>query len=78
MLGEDQLASSPGFKFDGACANDPTVIDDFLFLDAWERGLLPSLSAFLRARRIRRAERKIEQRLPEPSWTMRHLSPHFK
>ena len=56
MLGEDQLSSSPGFKFDGACANDPAVIDDFLFLDAWERGLLTSLSAFLRARQIRRAD----------------------
>lgn len=55
MLGEDQLAASPGFKFDGTCADDPTVTDDFLFLDAWERGLLPSLSAFLRARQIRRA-----------------------
>lgn len=54
MLSEDQPAASPGCKF-GARADDPTVIDDFLFLDAWERGLLPSLSALLRARQIRRA-----------------------
>jgi hypothetical protein len=55
MLKGDQLTGSPGFKFDGARANDPTVTADVLFLDAWERGLLTSLSAFLRARQIRRA-----------------------
>jgi hypothetical protein len=55
MFSEGQLAASIGHKFDGARAVDPTVIDDFLFLDAWERGLLPSLSALLRARQIRRA-----------------------
>ena len=39
-----------------ACADNPTVIEDFRFLDAWERGLVPSLSALLRARQIRRAD----------------------
>jgi hypothetical protein len=37
-----------------AHALNPTVIEDLLFLDAWERGLCPNLSAFLRARQIRR------------------------
>jgi hypothetical protein len=55
MLSEDQLAASIGHKFDGARAVNPTVIDDFRFLEAWERGLLASLSALLRARQIRRA-----------------------
>jgi hypothetical protein len=32
-----------------------TVIEDLRFLDAWEKGLVPNLSAFLRARQIRRA-----------------------
>jgi hypothetical protein len=31
------------------------VIDDLLFLDDWDRGQLPRLDAFFRARQIRRA-----------------------
>ena len=34
-----------------------TVIEDLRFLDAWEKGLVPNLSAFLRARQIRRGNR---------------------
>ena len=56
MPSENRLAASPGFNVDDACAIDPTVIDDFLFLYAWERGLIPVLSAFLRVRQIRRAK----------------------
>jgi hypothetical protein len=33
---------------------NPTIIDDLLFLDAWEGGRVTSLSAFFRARQIRR------------------------
>ncbi len=34
---------------------NPTIIEDLRFLDAWERGCMPTLSGFLRARQIRRA-----------------------
>lgn len=36
-------------------AYNRTVIDDLLFLDAWEKGLVPWLGAILRVRQIRRA-----------------------
>jgi len=31
-----------------------TVVEDLRFFDAWEKGLVPNLSGFLRARQIRR------------------------
>jgi hypothetical protein len=73
MPSGDQLAASIGYRFDGSCAVNPTVIDDFRFLDGWERGLLPSLSAFLRAQQIRRANvvhavRLIALELKSGSW----------
>jgi hypothetical protein len=37
-------------------AYNSTVIEDLLFLDAWEGGGEPSLSAYFRARQIRRAD----------------------
>jgi hypothetical protein len=36
-------------------AYNRSVIDDLLFLDAWENGLVPWLGAILRVRQIRRA-----------------------
>jgi hypothetical protein len=36
-----------------------TVINNLRFFDAWEKGLLPNLSAFLRARQIRRGDRAV-------------------
>jgi hypothetical protein len=55
MPSKELLIALPRQELGGACACDPSVIKDFLFLDAWERGFVPSLSAFLRARQIRRA-----------------------
>jgi hypothetical protein len=37
-----------------------TVIEDLRFLDAWEKGLVPNLSGFLRARQILRGNRSVE------------------
>ena len=34
---------------------NPSVIEDLMFLDAWEGGHARSLSAYFRARQIRRA-----------------------
>jgi hypothetical protein len=34
-----------------------TATEDLRFLDAWEKGLIPSLSGSLRARQIRRGNR---------------------
>jgi hypothetical protein len=50
----------------GAGAYNPTVIEDLLFLDAWEKGQVPTLSAFFRARQIRRADpvNAVEDRKP--------------
>jgi hypothetical protein len=36
-------------------AHERDIIDELEFLTAWEKGLFPSLSAFLRVRQIRRA-----------------------
>jgi hypothetical protein len=55
MSGEELLVASRGRELADACADNPTVIEDLRFLDAWERGLVPSLGALLRARQIRRA-----------------------
>jgi hypothetical protein len=55
MRGEELLVASRRRELADACADNPTVIEDLRFLDAWERGLVPSLSALLRARQIRRA-----------------------
>jgi hypothetical protein len=38
-----------------ADAINPTVIEDLMFIDAWEGGRAKSLSAYFRARQIRRA-----------------------
>ena len=37
------------------CFRERTSIDDLLFLEAWEVGLVPNVSAVLRIRQIRRA-----------------------
>ena len=55
MSGEELLVALRGRELADACADNPTVIEDLRFLDAWERGLVPSLGALLRARQIRRA-----------------------
>jgi hypothetical protein len=36
-------------------ASDRARFDDLMFIEAWERGVVPGLSAILRARQIRRA-----------------------
>jgi hypothetical protein len=38
-----------------ADAFNPTIIEDMMFIDAWEGGQAQSLSAYFRARQIRRA-----------------------
>jgi hypothetical protein len=53
---EEPLVASRRQDLSSAAAYNPTVIEDLLFLDAWEEGLDPSLSAFFRARQIRRAD----------------------
>jgi hypothetical protein len=51
-LGESFVAvSHSGF----VQAHERDIIDELQFLAAWEKGLFPSLSAFLRVRQIRRA-----------------------
>jgi hypothetical protein len=52
--GELFLATEPP-DLATAWAYNSTVIEDLLFLDAWERGGAPTLSAFFRARQVRRA-----------------------
>jgi hypothetical protein len=44
-------------NFSSVDAFNPTVIEDLMFFDAWERGHARNLSAFFRARQIRRANR---------------------
>jgi hypothetical protein len=53
---EELLVVSRRQDLNSAYSYSPTVIEDLLFLDAWERGAVPSLSAFFRARQIRRAD----------------------
>ena len=55
MPGDELLVASRRRELADDCADNPTVIEDLRFLDAWERGLAPSLGALLRARQIRRA-----------------------
>ena len=55
ISGEGLLVASRRRELADAWADNPTVIEDLRFLDAWERGLVPSLGALLRARQIRRA-----------------------
>jgi hypothetical protein len=64
MPSEDLRVAPQRPELAGAGAYNPTVIEDLRFLDAWERGLIPSLSAHLRARQIRRANpvRTVETR----------------
>jgi hypothetical protein len=64
MPSGELLFASRRRELAGACADNPTVIEDLRFLDAWERGLVLSLSALLRARQIRRANpvRAVETR----------------
>ncbi len=51
-LGESFVAvSHSGF----VQALERDIFDELQFLAAWEKGLFPSLSAFLRVRQIRRA-----------------------
>jgi hypothetical protein len=38
-----------------ADAMNPTVIEDLMFIDAWEGGQAQTLSSYFRARQIRRA-----------------------
>jgi hypothetical protein len=53
---EELLVESRRQDLSSADVYNSTVIEDLLFLDAWEEGRDRSLSAFFRARQIRRAE----------------------
>jgi hypothetical protein len=52
---EELLVAPQRQDLSRADAFNPTVIEDLLFLDAWEGGQAKSLSAYFRARQIRRA-----------------------
>jgi hypothetical protein len=52
---EELLVASRRQDLSNAGAHNSTVIEDLLFLDAWEEGHARSLSAYFRARQIRRA-----------------------
>ena len=52
---EELLVASQRQDLSSADVFNPTVIEDLLFLDAWEEGHVRSLSAYFRARQIRRA-----------------------
>jgi hypothetical protein len=53
---EELLVESRRQDLSSADVYNSTVIEDLLFLDAWEEGRDRSLSAFFRARQIRRAD----------------------
>jgi hypothetical protein len=69
MPSEELFVGTPRQELGAACADDPAVIKDFLFADAWEMGLAPGLAAFLRVRQIRRANavRVVEDRRTQNS-----------
>jgi hypothetical protein len=52
---EELLVASRQQDLSSADVYNSTVIEDLLFLDAWEGGQAKSLSAYFRARQIRRA-----------------------
>jgi hypothetical protein len=52
---EELLVASRRHDSSNAGAYNSTVNDDLIFLDAWEEGHARSLSAYFRARQIRRA-----------------------
>jgi hypothetical protein len=52
---EELLIASQRQGLSSADVFNPTVIEDLTFLDAWEGGDARSLSAYFRARQIRRA-----------------------
>ena len=60
---EELLVESRRPDLSSADAYNSTVIEDLVFLSAWEEGRDRSLSAFFRARQIRRADpvRNIER-----------------
>jgi hypothetical protein len=53
---EEPLAAPRQQDLSSADVFNPTVIEDLLFLDAWVEGRVRSLSAYFRARQIRRAD----------------------
>ena len=53
---EELLVESRRQDLSSADAYNSTVIEDLFFLNAWEEGRDRSLSAFFRARQIRRAD----------------------
>ena len=53
---EELLVASRRQDLSNAGAHNSTVIEDLVFLDAWEEGHARSLSAYFRARQIRRAD----------------------
>ncbi len=40
--------------------NDPSILRDLMFLEAWENGQVPWLGAILRVRQIRRANPRLK------------------
>jgi hypothetical protein len=53
---EELFVASRRQDLSSADVYNSTVIEDLLFLNAWEEGRERSLSAFFRARQIRRAD----------------------
>jgi hypothetical protein len=51
---EKRLVASLRQELRDGRAYNPTVMEDLLFLHEWQEGRAPSLSAFFRARQIRR------------------------
>jgi hypothetical protein len=52
---EELLVASQRQDLRNANVFNSTVIEDLMFIDAWEGGQAKSLSAYFRARQIRRA-----------------------